>query len=274
MDCNISLIVILLLIILVIGLIVFSYKQDKDAQIMDNSVENFVFNRDTISDQIIANNNNINALLQKLYNPQIVLKNYNANNTYDIVSNTFTDNVNNINNTLDILYENNNISNNDHITELQNKMIDLKNKTNNFRNKLIKKQKYTRIKSLNNGLEMDLISTPNTRFQDEQTGSNFPAYMVGVNNGCLSIGATDYDVYKCNDTNPKQYFKMEHILNETAYQNAIDTSLPFDNIDKSKINYPFVMMKSVNNENCLTNNHGTLTVQPCYSYVAQRWMAL
>lgn len=270
MNCNISLIVILLLIILVIGLIVFSYKQDKDEQIM----EYFNFDADTSSDDIIANNNTINALLQKLYNPQIILNNYDANNTYDIVGNTFTDNVKNINNTLDSLYGINNTSNDERITELQNKIIDLKNKTRNFQNKIIQKKKYNRIKSLNNGLEMDLISTPNTRFQDEQTGSNIAAYMVGVNNGCLSVGATDYDVYKCNDTNPKQYFKMEHIMNEMSYQNAIDSTLPFDNIDKSKINYPFVLMKSVNNENCLTNNHGTLTVQPCYSYVAQRWMAL
>jgi hypothetical protein len=121
---------------------------------------------------------------------------------------------------------------------------------------------------------MNLVSTPNTYFQDARTGSNVAAYMVGVNNGCLSVGANDYDVFACNDRNPKQYFKMEQILNETAYQNNIDSALPFDNIDKSRINYPFVMMRSINNENCLTNNHGTLTVQPCYSYVAQRWMPL
>ena len=67
---------------------------------------------------------------------------------------------------------------------------------------------------------------------------------------------------------------IEHILNETAYQNNIDSSLPIDNTDKTSINYPFVMMKSINNENCLTNNHGSITVQPCYSFVAQRWFPL
>jgi len=137
-----------------------------------------------------------------------------------------------------------------------------------------KKQKYTKMKSLNNGMEMDLISTPNTMFQDLKTGSNTGAYLVGVNNGCISVGANDYDVYKCNDKNVKQFFKMEHILNETAYANHIDSAVPFDNVDKSNISYPFAMLKSVNNENCLTNNHGTLTVQPCYSFTAQRWMPL
>ena len=137
-----------------------------------------------------------------------------------------------------------------------------------------KEKQYTHIKSLNNGLEMNLLSTPNTQFQDPKTGNKIPAYMLNVNNGCLSVGASDYDVYKCNDLNPKQYFKMEQIMNETAYQNNIDSSLPFDNIDKSKINYPFTMLRSINNENCLTNNHNNLTVQPCYSYVAQRWIPL
>jgi hypothetical protein len=146
--------------------------------------------------------------------------------------------------------------------------------TNNLTNELIKTKQFTRIKSLDNGLEMNLISTPNTYFQDDRTGSNVAAYMVSVNNGCLSVGANDYDVFACNDRNSKQYFKMEQILNETIYQNNIDSALPFDNIDKTRINYPFVMMRSINNENCLTNNHGTLTVQPCYSYVAQRWMPL
>ena len=54
----------------------------------------------------------------------------------------------------------------------------------------------------------------------------------------------------------------------------VTKSLPFDNVDKTKISYPFAMMKSVNNDNCLTNNHGTITVQPCYSFVAQRWMPM
>ena len=123
-------------------------------------------------------------------------------------------------------------------------------------------------------MEIQLVSTQNTKFKDDISGSNIAGYMVMANNGCLSVGATDYDIYQCNDKNPKQIFKMEHVINETAYKNKFDTSLPIDIIDKKNINYPFIMMKSVNNENCLTNNHGSLTVQPCYNFVAQRWMPL
>ena len=122
---------------------------------------------------------------------------------------------------------------------------------------------------------MDMkLSKSTNNYQVPETGSNVAAYLVNVNNGCLSVGANEYDVYQCNDNNVKQLFTMKNILNENDYSNNIDKSLPFDNVDKTKIRYPFAMMKSVNNDNCLTNNHGTITVQPCYSFVAQRWMPM
>jgi uncharacterized protein YerC len=160
------------------------------------------------------------------------------------------------------------------LNKLEDTVKDLENMTMNLTKNYINDKTYNHIKSLSNGMEINLISTNKTHFQDYKTGSNIAAYMINVNDGCLSVGSNDYDVYKCDDTNPRQYFKMEHIMNENAYQQSIDTTLPFDNINKSTYNYPFVMMKSVSNENCLTNNHGSLTVQPCYSYAAQRWMPL
>ena len=281
MNCNIWAIVIILLIIIIIGLIVFSQKHTKQ-----DILENFVVaNQSPIYDplqssNIIARNNDIiTNLINQIQNanPQIKLANYEPMNSYNDLSSSLSSNISVINTSLSNLYNTtigSGSSTSNQLAKLENTITDLENMTNNLTNELIKTKQFTRIKSLDNGLEMNLVSTPNTYFQDARTGSNIAAYMVSVNNGCLSIGANDYDVFACNDRNPKQYFKMEQILNETAYQNNIDSALPFDNIDKSRINYPFVMMRSINNENCLTNNHGTLTVQPCYSYVAQRWMPL
>jgi len=281
MNCNIWAIVIILLIIIIIGLIVFSQKHTKQ-----DILENFVIaNQSPIYDpvqnsNIIARNNDIiTNLINQIQNanPQIKLANYEPMNSYNDLSSSLSSNISVINTSLSNLYNTtigSGSSTSNQLAKLENTITDLENMTNNLTNELIKTKQFTRIKSLDNGLEMNLVSTPNTYFQDARTGSNIAAYMVGVNNGCLSVGANDYDVFACNDRNPKQYFKMEQILNETAYQNNIDSALPFDNIDKSRINYPFVMMRSINNENCLTNNHGTLTVQPCYSYVAQRWMPL
>jgi len=268
MLCNIWFILILILIILIIGLIVFSQKRDKDL------VEGFSSLQTAAT--IALNNTKINSLLNKLQNqsPNVKLANYIPQNVYNDLNRNITSNINIVNSSLDNLYNNNLNLSNSQLDKLENQITDLENIYQNMVNTKINTKKFSSVKSLNNGLEMNLLSTPNTFFQDERTGSNIAAYMVNVNDGCISVGATDYDVYQCNDKNPKQLFKMEHIMNETAYQNSIDTALPFDNTDKKSVNYPFVMMKSLNNENCLTNNHGTLTVQPCYSFVAQRWIAL
>lgn len=278
MFCNILFMIILLSIIIIISLILFS-------NFKLNSFENFdVTSPNTtvpfpildVSKSIMSNNDKINKLLSQLQNinPKAQLINYDSNKIYQDYENNVSSNINIINNQLSALYNSNITLNDANLTKLENTITDLENLVNNLGLTTLNNKKYNTIKSLNNGLEMKLVSTPNTMFQDYKTGSNIHGYMVMANNGCLSVGATDYDIYQCNDKNPKQIFKMEHILNETAYQNNIDISLPIDNTDKSNINYPFVMMKSINNENCLTNNHGNITVQPCYSFIAQRWFPL
>jgi hypothetical protein len=277
MLCNLWLIVILILIVIILGLIIFSNSKNENFVINTlPSTTRSQFDQTYAANIITSNNNQINKLLNQLQNvnPDVYLINYDKNAVVLDMKNTITSNIDIVNNSLASLDGATINNNSKKIIQLENSVSDLENIVNNLGMNTLKNKTYNTIKSLNNGLEMKLINTPNTIFQDQKTGSNIAGYMVMANNGCLSVGATDYDIYKCDDKNPKQIFKMEHILNETAYQNNIDTSLPFDNIDKSSINYPFVMMKSINNENCLTNNHGNLTVQPCYSFVAQRWFPL
>ena len=220
-------------------------------------------------------NDNINKLMAELTSivPDIIF-NDNKSEIENDINQKIISSINDKTNFIYSSYNNNNINNSIQIDKLNNTLTDLENITDNINKSKIYGKKYKNIKSLNNGMEMNIISTPNTNFQDLKTGSNTGAYLVNVNNGCLSVGANDYDVYKCNDKNSKQLFKLEHIMNETAYANNIDSATPFDNIDKSSISYPFALLRSVNNDNCLTNNHGTLTVQPCYSFTAQRWMPL
>lgn len=273
MICNVWLVLILLIIIIIIGLIVFSQNKNVPA-----TIENFAMpsTPEALSSLINRNNNTINYLVDELskISPTVGLINYNPETVYQDIGNSFSSNVSTINNVLINRYNTANTQNEVKMDEIEKTLSDLENIVSNMGLSRLSDTKYSKIKSLNNGLELGLVQTPNTFFQDPKTGDNKPGYMVSVNNGCLSVGATDYDVYKCNDKNPKQIFKMEHIINEVAYQNNIDTSLPLDKTNKTNINYPFVMMKSVNNENCLTNNQGNITVQPCYSFVAQRWMPL
>ena len=268
----------ILLLILLLIIILYFYKTKKhlDTNLNKNNngdrlIENFSTAQDLIDQQtIIDNNNKINNLLRQLNNSQVI------NNNSDAINKNFINNISsNIQTQVTNMSSYFNTSNpSDNITILDNKLTDLENMIINMNLNKVKTKEYSRIKSFNNGMDMELVKTPNTHFTDLKNGSNSAAYLLMMNKGCLSVGANDYDVYKCNDKNSKQYFKMQHILNETDYINNIDLSLPANTDDLSTIAYPFAMIKSVNNENCLTNNHGKITVQPCYSFVAQRWMPL
>lgn len=157
------------------------------------------------------------------------------------------------------------------INSLKDQITDLESIVNKMNLKKKVEKNYTKIKSLNNGLELNLIDQVYT---DDVTKSEFQGYQVNFNDGCLSVGQKDYDVYQCNPANKKQQFKMVHVLNDLMYSNNIDKLLPFTTIDTSKTQYPFALIKSVNNDNCLTNNHGNITVQPCSTLISQRWLAV
>ena len=234
----------------------------------------------SLIDNHIENNKNIKNLKNNLNNQYIksiydnyIDKLFNKNEISTIfnnnISNAVEANTNNLiaNNEKSVLME-------DNITNLKNKLSDLENITNKLKINKIEQNKYSKIKSLNNGQEFCLKQTPKTNFVNPQTGYLTGGYMVNMNDGCLSVGASDYNVYKCNDENQKHLFKMNHIINEQDYERNIDKTVPFDNVDKTKINYPFTLIKSVNNNDCLTNKNGNVTVQPCNSFVAQRWIPL
>ena len=231
----------------------------------DNDIINDKINENTI----LANYEYImsmyNNYINKLYSKQEIDNLFNTN-----ISEAINDNTQN-------LIDNNNNTNENtenNIIDLENKLSDLENITNKLKINKIEQNKYSKIKSLNNGQEFCLKQTPKTNFVNPQTGYLTGGYMVNMNDGCLSVGASDYNVYKCNDENQKHLFKMNHIINEQDYELNIDKTVPFNNIDKTKINYPFALIKSVNNNNCLTNKNGNVTVQPCNSFVAQRWIPL
>lgn len=245
---------------------------DSNRAIQDN-IDTLINNHKDINNHIKILKNNLNneyigsiygSYLAKLFNENEISTIFNTNISEEVESNT-----NNLinNNENSALME-------DNITNLENKLSDLENITNKLKINKIEKNKYSKIKSLNNGQEFCLTQTPKTNFVNPQTGYLTGGYMVNMNDGCLSVGASNYNVYKCNDENQKHLFKMNHIINEQDYERNIDKTVPFDNIDKTKINYPFTLIKSVNNNDCLTNKNGNVTVQPCNSFVAQRWIPL
>jgi hypothetical protein len=227
-------------------------------------------------DAIISNNSNISVLINSLNdinknNPSLNMK-YRKFDIDNSLQKNIANTLNKNTNELITRVDNGKDRINTKITTLSNQITDLEHIIERLNLKSIIKQNYSKIKSLNNGAEITLSQTPNTFFLDPGSGVNTAAYMVNLNDGCLSVGATDYDVYKCNENNSKHLFKMEHIINESGYQQNIDKTVPFNSTDLSTINYPFVLMRSVNNKNCLTNQNGNITVQPCDTLTAQRWL--
>lgn len=275
----------ILLIIIIVSLVYYKNKTDKhlDKNYYNNKgaistesliIENFLTEEDIADQQqIISNNELLNNYISKINNASIILNN-DTNLLTENITNNISSNIGPIVQNISDKYNTSNIGINNNISNLEDNLADLENMIYNMNLQKIKTKEYSRIKSLNNGMDMELIKTPNTYFRNLNTGSNTAAYMLMMNKGCLSVGANDYDVYKCNDKNPKQYFKIQNILNKTDYIKNIDKALPSGTFDLTNVNYPFAMIKSVNNENCLTNNHGEITVQPCYSFVAQRWTPL
>jgi hypothetical protein len=287
--CNTYLGLSIISIILIISIIILIlYKNHKDSKINqiksnnnknDNKINKEYFTIASDADELTIMNNNkdINDIIREInkIRPQNYINELYEENEEQIDINLQNDIKENINRYINNIKENDiNDSNtlDDNITNLENKLIDLENITNKLKLNKITEQNYSKIKSLNNGQEITLTQTPNTKYINSETGKTTNGYMVNMNDGCLSVGAIDYNIYKCNDKNQKHLFSMEHIINEQEYEKHIDKSIPFDNIDKSSINYPFTMIKSVNNQNCLTNKNGNITVQPCYSFKAQRWM--
>jgi hypothetical protein len=139
------------------------------------------------------------------------------------------------------------------INDLDNELI-----RRNLRKTL--KQNYSGIKSHNNGLELKIDPIDLNR------------YLIKMNGGCLGINGLDYDVYKCNKNDKSQHFRLENIFNDYAYK----SQATHDNyVEGSKnIKYPFVMAKSVSNNNCVSNNHNKLRIMPCDMVKSQRWNTL
>lgn len=97
-------------------------------------------------------------------------------------------------------------------------------------------------------------------------------YMVHVNGKCLeSNGLARTKIKPCNEMDPNQYFNVEMIYTQNDYENNINRIGKAYTIDTSTYKYPFNIIKSVTNGNCLTNNGSIISVRPCEPNISQQW---
>ena len=135
---------------------------------------------------------------------------------------------------------------------------------------------FNSLKSLQNGSDISIEKNANTdtykiKFKPSDNGT------VNGNEKCLSIhpdGTYDIDEL-CNEeeNNENQQFELNPILNMKMYKDNLDKSILSNKfIDPTKkVNFPFYMMKSTYNNNCVQNFNNNLTVEPCQTKQSQRW---
>ena len=73
-----------------------------------------------------------------------------------------------------------------------------------------------------------------------------------------------------NDDNEDVNFKSN-----ASYNNILEHGLDSSNVaEGDKYPYPFMVVKSVNTGDCLQNNYGSLSIEPCQIRKSQRWMGI
>jgi hypothetical protein len=144
----------------------------------------------------------------------------------------------------------------------QRKEIDaLKNKINGMMTDSImvipeNTLKINSIKSLQNSQPLNINQLDNGK------------YMVNINGKCLKSNALNRtSVKSCNQDDPSQYFELNVILDKNTYKNTIGNN----DVDIKAFKYPFSIIKSAANGNCLTNRNSIISTRPCVPDISQQW---
>lgn len=145
----------------------------------------------------------------------------------------------------------------------------LKSKINSFRDHL----------ELESGRDMKTIKSISSS-QNGQPLTVVPIsndkHLVVVNNKCFSSNSVGlYNLDKCNYLDFKQHFNLNPVYHDIDYNiNLAPSSKKVinskDNNNKD-IKYPFVMVKSHTNGNCLVNTNGSVYLAPCKATADFRW---
>ncbi len=159
----------------------------------------------------------------------------------------------------------------DNITNLQRGIHDSKNaqyqarikavqdKISGFRSLLDNETRIAnvikQIISIQNGLKLTVLPVANNR------------YIVLMNDKCLSTNEVNrYTLETCKHNDIKQHFYVIPVYTKTEYQKYLKVPQKDTNVT-----YPFYLVSSVSNDNCLTNNNNNITIEPCGDDVRQRW---
>lgn len=130
-------------------------------------------------------------------------------------------------------------------------------------------KQYNSIKSLQNGSKIALIPIENQRntyLIKINTSKYNSGYVTANDNGDICIKS------KVNLKDNKQLFEIIEIKNETMYKNNLDKGLLINQFyNTNNIVYPFSLIKSKYNKNCLQNYNNQLSLLTCKPFKSHRY---
>jgi hypothetical protein len=154
--------------------------------------------------------------------------------------------------------------------ENQNKTLEkIKGKITYFKNYItnnVPDEKFNSVKSLQNGTKMSIIKVPNEKSYLVKIGSK------DNKDGCISLLPNgDYNIEECDETDKKQKFKLNEILNRQYYKKNLEPGILSNKSIEEDVLYPFHMIKSSYNNNCLQNFNNHISVEPCQTKKSHKW---
>lgn len=135
----------------------------------------------------------------------------------------------------------------------------------NINTKPIKKQ--NSIQSLQNGTKLAI---------ETQNGTD---YSIILNNRkdsekkkCLYVNANgNYNIEECDVNSEKQKFNLLNISTENLYKNNLEKGILSNKKLPYNVSYPFNLIKSKKNKNCVGMFNNELTISPCETKKSHRW---
>lgn len=158
--------------------------------------------------------------------------------------------------------------------EIKSKIQKLKDNLkyiNSLINLDIDNKQYNSIKSLQNGTKISLIPIGENSYLIKINTSKFSSgYITANENGDICLKKLQLDENK--QYNNKQLFEIIEIKNETQYKTNLDRGLLVNQFyDYDSIVYPFSLIRSKYNKNCLQNFNNKLSLMTCKPFKSHRF---
>tara|TARA_B110001469_G_C9559829_1_gene277707 strand:+ start:78 stop:935 length:858 start_codon:yes stop_codon:yes gene_type:complete len=265
-----------LLFILIIFFIVTDYckkKRGNNIEAFEDDVPVNCDNEDTYSDNDISHEEKINCRIKKLKKARKDLKE--AVSTQE--NNKYKNNIEyykKINDAIEKKHTDSNQKRSDAITNSNTIITSIKEKLaylNNFNVIDMPHQEFNSIRSLQNGTKLVI--------EKNKDGDD---YLVKLNKDndtekCLSVNSNGtYNLEKCDpgSDSDQQKFDLVNITNDSMYKNNLEKGILSNKTLPAIVNYPFNLIKSKKNKNCVGIFNNELSVTPCETKKSHRWEPL